>query len=81
MNKNQRRKKKLIERRKRQQRHQVGGISLPKDLIASVVHEAVCDFTGDDGMGHCAHYAVAGAKDISALGSWRKFIAETAAPA
>ncbi len=67
MNKNQRRKKKLIERRKRQQRHQVGGISLPKDLIASVVHEAVCEFTGDDGFGHCAHYAVAGAKLLSVL--------------
>ena len=67
MKNSQRRKKKLIEHRERQQRQRVSGESLPKVHIASVVHEAVCDISGDDGFGHCTHYAVAGAKLLSLL--------------
>lgn len=67
MSRHQIRKQKLIERRKRQQRYQERGALLPKDQIAGVVHEAVCEFSGDDGFGHCAHYAVAGAKLLSVL--------------
>lgn len=40
---------------------------MPKNVIASVVHDAVCEFFGDDGCGHCAHYAVAGSKLVSSL--------------
>lgn len=35
--------------------------SLARQLISDGVHEAVCDFTGSDGVGRCVLYSIAGA--------------------
>jgi hypothetical protein len=46
-----------------------------RQRIAEVVHEAICQCTGEDGMGCCAHYAMAGAALISQL-TRKQYIAQ-----
>jgi hypothetical protein len=69
LSRDEKRRKKLAERQRRQARRQVQPVlrALSRDRIAAVVHEAVCAFARDDGFGHCTHYAVAGSKLVSAL--------------
>lgn len=65
LSRDQRRRKKL-EARSRRTPH------LPARLdqcrIAEAVHRAVCDYTGTNGLGHCAMYAVAGMGLLLGLG-------------
>lgn len=49
------------------QANRQAAVAVDKNAIAKVVHHAVCEFHQDDGLGHCAHYAVGGAMLISAL--------------
>jgi hypothetical protein len=51
----------------RQRRFDRRHIHLDQERLASAVHEAVCDYHLDDGFGHCADYAFAGAVLLSAL--------------
>jgi hypothetical protein len=57
LSRDQRRRKKLKSRQQRTNRHSA---ALDRDRIAEAVHHAVCDYTGTDGSGQCAMYAVAG---------------------
>ena len=58
LSRDQRRKQKLAERQRRANRRQY---HVDKQRLAHAVHEAVCEYYQDDGLGHCADYAYAGA--------------------
>ena len=64
LSRDQRRRKKLAAR---QLRLNCPEPKLDRDQIAEAVHRAVCEIRRDDGFGHCADYAVAGASLISSL--------------
>jgi hypothetical protein len=64
LSRDQRRKRTLAERQRRFYRQNV---HLDKERLAHAVHKAVCEYHGDDGLGHCADYAFAGAVLLSAL--------------
>jgi hypothetical protein len=64
LSRDQRRRRKLAKRQRCLDRRH---IHLHQERLAWAVHEAVCEYHKDDGFGHCADYAFAGAMLLSAL--------------
>lgn len=71
LSRDQRRKRKLVEREKRRPKPSIPVapmlLGLDRDKIAETVHRAVCQFTRGDGYGRCAYYTYAGAALLTYL--------------